>query len=181
MDDRRRRFELLVLPYLDAAYSYARWLAPSPADADDVLQESVLRAFRGFEALRGSDVKSWLLAIVRNCHLTALRQRHRRAQVPLPEEHDAQDGHAMVAATPDPESESIRRDDRRTLVQLMAELPAEYREILILREIEDLSYREIAAVTCVPVGTVMSRLARARAALKVQWSRESEGEHRAVP
>jgi RNA polymerase sigma-70 factor (ECF subfamily) len=181
MDDRRRRFELLVLPYLDAAYSYARWLSSSPADADDVVQESVLRAFRGFDALRGSDVKSWLLAIVRNCHLTAVKQRQRRAFVPLPEEHDAHDGHALVAATPDPESESIRRDERRTLAQLMTELPEEYREILILREVEDLSYREIAAVANVPVGTVMSRLARARAALKVHWLQEIGGEHRAVP
>jgi RNA polymerase sigma factor (sigma-70 family) len=181
MDDRRRRFELLVLPYVDAAYSYARWLSLSPADADDILQESVLRAFRGFDALRGSDVKSWLLAIVRNCHLTAIKQRHRRALVPLPEEHDAQDGHAMIAATPDPESESIRRDEGRALTQLMAKLPAEYREILILREVEDMSYREIAAVISVPVGTVMSRLARARAALKVQWSQEIAGDHHAVP
>jgi RNA polymerase sigma-70 factor (ECF subfamily) len=181
MDDRRRRFELLVLPYVDAAYSYARWLSPSPADADDVLQESVLRAFRGFDALRGSDVKSWLLAIVRNCHLTAVSQRQRRTLVPLPDEHDAQDGPAMIAATPDPEMESIRRDEGRALTRLMAKLPEEYREILILREVEDMSYREIAAVISVPVGTVMSRLARARAALKVQWSQEIAGDRHAVP
>jgi RNA polymerase sigma-70 factor (ECF subfamily) len=181
MDDKRRRFELQVLPHLDAAYTFARWLSRSPADADDVLQESVLRAFRAFDALRGSDAKAWLLAIVRNCHFTALKQSHRRSFVPLPEEHDAQDGHAMIATTPDPESASIRSDEARTLDRLMSEMPAEYREVLILREIEDLSYREIAAVTDVPMGTVMSRLARARAALKAQWLQKVEGEPRVVP
>jgi RNA polymerase sigma-70 factor (ECF subfamily) len=89
VDDKRIRFEAEVLPHLDAAYRFARWLANSPSDADDIVQEAVLRAFRGFEALRGSDVKAWLLAIVRNCHLTALDQRRRRAFQPLPEEHDA--------------------------------------------------------------------------------------------
>lgn len=169
------------MPHLDAAYNFARWLASSPADADDVLQDSLLRAFRGFDALRGSDVKAWLLTIVRNCHLTALKQRHRRSLVPLPEEHDAEDGHVLVADTPDPESESLRAEQARTLEQLMGHLPDEYREVLILREIEDLSYREIAAVTQVPIGTVMSRLARARAALKAQWLHRVEGEPRVVP
>src|ERR1700684_1869526 len=107
MDDRRGRFEVLVLPHLDAAYRFARWLSPSPDDADDVVQEAVLRAFRGFDALRGSDVKAWLLTIVKNCHLTALKQQQRRGFVPLPEEHDAEDGQAMIATTPDPESVSI--------------------------------------------------------------------------
>src|ERR1700691_6275735 len=115
MDDRRRRFEVLVLPHLDAAYRFARWLSRSPSDADDVVQEAVLRAFRGFDALRGSDVKDSLLTIVRNCHLTALQQQQRRAFVPLPEEHDAEDGHALIATTPDPESASMRRDEGRTL------------------------------------------------------------------
>src|SRR5579871_4334307 len=103
MDERRRRFEAQVLPYLDAAYRFARWLARSPADAEDVVQEAMLRAYRGFDGLRGSDVKGWLLAIVRNCHLTAVEQQQRRALVPLPEEHDAQDGHAMVETTAGPE------------------------------------------------------------------------------
>ena len=91
MDDRRRRFEARVLPHLDAAYRFARWLARSPDDADDVVQEAILRAYRGFDALRGSDVKAWLLTIVRNCHSTSLNQQQRRAHVPLPEEHDTPD------------------------------------------------------------------------------------------
>ena len=169
------------MPHLDAAYRFARWLARSPDDADDVVQEAILRAYRGFDGLRGSDVKAWLLTIVRNCHWTALKQQQRRALVPLPEEHDAQDGHALIATTPDPESASICRDEERTLERLLAGLPDDYREVLILREIEDMDYREIAAVTNVPLGTVMSRLARARAALKKHWLRQVEGEPHAVP
>src|ERR1700722_11115537 len=114
MDDRRHRFEALVLPHLDAAYRFARWLARSSGDADDVVQEAVLRAFRGFDTLRGSDVKAWLLTIVKNCHLTALKQQQRRGFVPLPEEHDVQGGEAMIATTPDPESVSVLRDEKRT-------------------------------------------------------------------
>jgi RNA polymerase sigma-70 factor (ECF subfamily) len=180
MDDKRGRFEAQVLPHLDAAYRFARWLSHSPGDADDVVQEALLRAFRGFDALRGGDVKAWLLAIVRNCHSTALKQQQRRALVPLPEENDTQDGHAMVASTLDPESASISRDEARTLDRVMSALPEEHREVLVLREIDDLDYREIAAITNVPIGTVMSRLARARAALKARWLKDVAGGPRAV-
>jgi RNA polymerase sigma-70 factor (ECF subfamily) len=179
MDEKRARFEAQVLPHLDAAYRFARWLAPAPGDADDVVQEAVLRAFRGFEGLRGSDVKAWLMAIVRNCHSTALKQRQRRAYVPLPEENDAHDGYAMTATTPDPEDASMLRDEQRTLDRLIAALPEEHRTVLMLREIEEMDYRQIAHVTNVPIGTVMSRLARSRALLKAQWLREA-GEPRAV-
>jgi RNA polymerase sigma factor (sigma-70 family) len=175
MEDKRARFEAQVLPHLDAAYRFARWLSHSPGDADDVVQEAILRAFRGFEALRGTDVKAWLLAIVRNCHATAHRQQERRAFVPLPEEHDAQDGHTMISSTPTPESASIDRDQERMLDKLISELPDEHREVLVLRELEDMDYREIATVTHVPIGTVMSRLARARAALKSRWLKDVEG------
>ena len=180
MDDRRRRFEVLVLPHLDAAYRFARWLSRSPSDADDLVQEAILRAFRAFDALRGSDVKAWLLTIVRNCHLTAVKQQQRRGLVPLPDEHDPQDGHAMTATTPDPESLTMRRDEERTLNRLLSSLPDEHREVLMLREIEEMDYRQIAAVTNVPIGTVMSRLARARAALKARWLQEAEGEPHAM-
>jgi RNA polymerase sigma factor (sigma-70 family) len=180
MDDKRRRFEAQVVPHLDAAYRFARWLSRSPSAADDVVQEAALRAFRGFDALRSSDAKAWLLAIVRNCHVTALKQQQRHAFESLPEEHDAAAGSAMIATTPDPESASIRRDDERTLDRLIAALPEEHREVLILREIEDMSYREIASVTNVPIGTVMSRLARARAALKARWQQEVKGEPHAM-
>src|SRR5450631_2884 len=135
MDEKRARFEAQVLPHLDAAYRFARWLSNAPGDADDVVQEAVLRAFRGFDGLRGSDFKAWLMAIVRNCHSTALKQQQRRAFVPLPEENDVRDGEAMIATTPDPESTSVRRDERRMLQRLMSALPEEHREVLVLREI----------------------------------------------
>jgi RNA polymerase sigma factor (sigma-70 family) len=180
MDEKRARFDAQVLPHLDAAYRFARWLSYAPGDADDVVQEAVLRAFRAFDTLRGTDVKAWLMAIVRNCHATALKQKQRRAFVPLPEENDAQDGYAMTATTPDPESASIRRDEQRTLDRLIAALPEEHRTVLMLREIEEMDYRQIAMVTNVPIGTVMSRLARSRAALKARWLQEVEGEPRAV-
>src|SRR5450631_2611978 len=174
MDDRRGRFEAQVLPHLDAAYRYARWLCGSSADADDVVQEAVLRAFRGFAGLRG-DAKGWLLTIVRNCHSTALKQRQRRGFVPLPEEHDTQEGSAMIATAPGPEAIAIGQDEGRGLERLLESLPEQHREVLVLREIEKLDYREIAAVTNVPIGTVMSRLARARASLKAQWAARAEG------
>src|SRR3984957_7846921 len=180
MDEKRARFEAQVLPHLDAAYRFARWLSYAPGDADDVVQEAVLRAFRGFDTLRGSDVKAWLMAIVRNCHSTALKQKQRRAFVPLPEENDAQDVYVMTATSPSPESVSIRRDEQRSLDRLIAALPEEHRTVLILREIEEMDYRQIAMVTNVPIGTVMSRLARSRAALKARWLQEVEGEPRAV-
>jgi RNA polymerase sigma factor (sigma-70 family) len=180
LEEKRARFDADVLPHLDAAYRFAGWLSGSAAAADDLVQDAILRAFRGFDGLRGTDAKAWLLAIVRNCHSSALAQERRRAHVPLPEEHDLQDGYAMIATTPDPESASIHQDQARSLERLMATLPDEHREVLVLREMEEMGYRQIAAVINVPIGTVMSRLARARAALKARWLHEVEGETRAV-
>jgi RNA polymerase sigma-70 factor (ECF subfamily) len=165
---------------LDAAYRFARWLCRSPGDADDIVQEAFLRAFRGFDGLRGGDVKAWLLTIVRNCHATAMQQQQRRATVPLPEDHEEVVHSATAEPSPDPESVAAAEDERRTLERLIAALPGEHREVLLLRELEDMSYREIAAVTQVPIGTVMSRLARARAALRGQWLEEAAGGPRAV-
>ena len=169
MDDKRARFEGQVLPHLDAAYRFARWLCYSPGDADDVVQEAVLRAFRGFDALRGSDAKSWLLTIVRNCHLTAAKQTQRRAAVPLPEENDGYEPSALIATAAGPEESAILSDQKKMLDKLMAALPEEQRTVLMLREIEEMDYAQIAVVTQVPIGTVMSRLARSRAALKSKW------------
>lgn len=174
MHDRRGRFEVQVLPHLDAAYRYARWLCGTGAEADDVVQEAVLRAFRGFDALRG-DARPWLLTIVRNCHYTAIRQRQGRRFVPLPDEHDPEDGAALVATAPGPEALTISQDEGRHLERMLESLPEQQREVLVLREIEDMDYREIAEVINVPIGTVMSRLARARAALRAQWTRDPGG------
>jgi RNA polymerase sigma-70 factor, ECF subfamily len=179
MDDKRSRFEALVLPHLDAAYRLARWLTRSPGDADDVVQEAFLRAFRAFDTLRSGDARAWVLAIVRNCSLSALEQRRRRAALPLTEQHE-EGGHDSAATAAGPEDATIERDEGRRLARLIGALPSEHREVLVLREVEDMSYREIAEVTQVPIGTVMSRLARARAALRASWLEETAGDGRAV-
>ncbi len=145
------------------------------------MQEAFLRAFRGFDKLRGGDVKAWLLTIVRNCHATSMQQQQRRATVPLPQGHETTELHSAAdAANPDPAVLSAADEERATLARLIALLPQEHREVLLLREMEDMSYRDIAAVTQVPIGTVMSRLARARAALRGKWLKEAAGEPRAV-
>jgi RNA polymerase sigma-70 factor (ECF subfamily) len=158
MDDRRRRFEAQALPHLDAAYNLARWLARSPADADDIVQDAMLRAFRAFDGFRGGDAKAWLLAIVRNCWLSSGAATTRRGHTVLEDD--------LVAAENNPEETAIQEGARRRLDLLIAQLPQESREVLILREMEDMSYREIAEITGVPIGTVMSRLARARTSLR---------------
>jgi RNA polymerase sigma factor (sigma-70 family) len=181
MDELRSRFEAQVLPHLDAAYRFARWLTRSPADAEDIVQEAVLRAFRNFGSLRGSDVKSWLLVIVKNCHFTAAKQQQRRAAVALPEEGELEGGgDAMISQLPGPEGAAQLRDENRTVDRLLSSLPEEQRTVLWLREIEELDYAQIAAVTGVPIGTVMSRLARSRAALKARWLKDAEDGPRAV-
>jgi RNA polymerase sigma-70 factor (ECF subfamily) len=181
MDDKRMRFEAQVLPHLDAAYRFARWLSYSGTDVEDVVQEAILRAYRGFAAVRGTDVKGWLMTIVRNCHLTAAAQRQRHPTLPLPSPDDAEDGDAMISAAPDPEELALRHDERRTFDRLLASLPEEHRTVLVLREIEEMDYRQIAAITNVPIGTVMSRLARSRAALKEKWLQQNRETPRAVP
>src|SRR5689334_15440500 len=163
MDDKRRRFEVVALPHLDAAYNLARWLARSPADADDIVQEAMLRAFRGFDGFRGTDAKPWLLMIVRNVFLSAVPKARRKME-PLPENGDG-DEMEFADKAPDPEHAAMHADHGRKLDKVIAELPEEFREVLILREMEDMSYRDIAQTTGTPIGTVMSRLARARALL----------------
>jgi RNA polymerase sigma factor (sigma-70 family) len=179
MDSRRARFEAQVLPHLDAAYRFARWLSRSAVDADDLVQDAVLRAFRGFDGLRGANTKAWLLTIVRNCHSTSFKQQRRAEMMPLSEGDDPESGALLVEEAAGPEAEAIQADDRRSLDAVMQTLPQEYREILILREIEDMDYREIAQVINTPIGTVMSRLARARAALKKRWLAQTGGSHAA--
>ena len=168
-DDRTRRFELLAMPHLDAAFNLARWLAGNTADAEDVVQDAYLRAFRYLDAFRGDNFRVWLLTIVRNSFLDWLKENRSGRQLFQPAPDD------MDWADPAPSAEAMLLDrvDSETLNTLVAQLPAEYREILILREIEDFSYKDIASVTGVPAGTVMSRLSRARSALRKAWA-ESE-------
>jgi RNA polymerase sigma-70 factor, ECF subfamily len=178
--DGRRRFELLALPHLDAAYNLARWLAGNAADAEDVVQEAYLRAFRYFDSFNGGNMRVWLLTIVRNSFVTWARENRSGRLVFAPEAPVAEENEEIMWATPqrDPETLLLARIDAATLDRLMGQLSAEYREVLVLREVEDLSYREIATVAGVPIGTVMSRLARARLALRRLWlAAGAEGAH----
>lgn len=170
--DRQRRFELLVLPHLDAAYNLARWLAGNPADAEDVVQTAYLRAFRYFETWRGGDVRVWLLAIVRNSFTDWARENRSARLVfraePIDADHDPTPP-LWTEPARDPEAQVLGELDGQSLATLVQGLAPEYREVLILREMEDMSYKQIAAVVGVPIGTVMSRLARARALLRRAW------------
>ena len=156
--DHRHRFEAQALPHLDAAYNLARWLSRSSADADDIVQDAMLRAFRAFDGFRGDDARAWLLTIVRNCCRSAGAASQRRGHVALDEE--------IPAEGAGPEDSALAASRRRHLDGLLARLPEEFREVLVLREMEDMSYREIAEITGAPIGTVMSRLARARAMMR---------------
>jgi RNA polymerase sigma-70 factor (ECF subfamily) len=182
MNDRRHRFEEQALPHLDAAYNLARWLSRSAADADDIVQDAMLRAFRAFDSLRGDDVKPWLLAIVRNCCLTARRARQQRGHLQFPGDGEPDEVAGSSSPVDDDGSEAatIRAEEARNLDNVIATLPTEFREVLVLRETHDLSYSEIATVTAVPIGTVMSRLARARAALKRRWLEDRGGPPRGL-
>ena len=161
MDPRRSEFEALALPHLDAAYSLARWLVRDPAAAEDVVQDAMVRALDYFATFRGENPRAWLLRIVRNVALTRLEQGGRVRTESL--EAEPGGAHENIAdAAPDPEAVAAHSEDMTQLEQMLGSLPADLRECLVLREIEEMSYRDIARVTGVPVGTVMSRLFRAR-------------------
>jgi RNA polymerase sigma-70 factor (ECF subfamily) len=155
------RFEEAIEPHLDAAYNLARWLVRSKDEAEDLVQESCLRAWKGFSGFRGGNMRSWLLAIVRNTCYSWLRSNRRQD---LAVEFD-EGAHTPDATAPDAEGLLVAEASREALARVLEELPAEFREALVLRELEGLSYKEIGDVAGVPVGTVMSRLARARARL----------------
>ena len=173
MTDRtqRERFERLILAHLDAAYELARWLTRNDHDAEDVVQEACLKAFRHFGGFRGDNPRAWLLAIVRNACFTWIGRNRPPQIVTTPPEAvtAAADRAAGLSALAGPESSVLAMDDGALAMRLLEELPAEFREVLVLREMQELSYREIADVTGVPEGTVMSRLARARARLRRLW------------
>ena len=157
------RFAELVLPHLDAAYNLARWLTRDTHDAEDVVQDACVRALKYVDSLRGSDARAWFLTIVRNAFYDWLG-RNRPAEI-------IDDGNEIVDMAVDhvsvgPEQAALRNGDLQVLSEAVAALPLQFREVLILREIEELSYKEIARIADVPVGTVMSRLARARGLLQ---------------
>lgn len=157
-----RRFESLVLPHLDAAYNLARWLARDPHDAEDVVQDACMRALRYVDSLHGTDARPWFLTIVRRAFYDWLARNR-------PAEALAESGTADALSdggVGDPERLLARHDTAIALSEAVAALPLQFREVLVLRELEELSYKEIARVAAIPVGTVMSRLARARALLQ---------------
>src|SRR5712671_2373596 len=154
----RRAFEEVVLPHLDAAFNYARWLTKSDADAEDVVQDAAVRALRFFPSLRNDDARAWLLTIVRNTWYA------RFSKVGSADQHRVLD--EMKDERPDeqlgPEALAIQRQAVERVQRAIEGLPADFREVIALRELEGLSYKEIAAIVGVPIGTVMSRLARGR-------------------
>jgi RNA polymerase sigma-70 factor (ECF subfamily) len=156
-------FEEALLPHLDAAYNLARWLMRNDDDAEDVVQEAYLRALRFFGGFYGSNARAWLLTIVRNTCYTSLR-KNRMPEFSCGFDDAAQD---WESDEPDPETLQVMKVEKQLVIDAIENLPVEFREVMILREFEELSYKEIASVTGVPVGTVMSRLARARKRLLV--------------
>jgi len=164
-----RRFHDQILPHLDAAYNYAHVLTRGHAAAEDIVHDAYIRALTAFPGFRGGNSKAWILAIVRNCFFSwAKANGRRRADSPLDEielKDESEDGEALV----------MRQQDANLIRRLVEQLPQPLAEVIVLREIEDLSYREIASAIEVPIGTVMSRLARARAALAQSWRAKTEG------
>ncbi len=171
-EDEREKFEQAFLPHLPTAYNLARWLMRDEQEAEDMVQEAYLRALKSFAGFHGTDGRGWLLAIVRNtCYSRLRRQRAHGVGTPFVEEiHGATDGTTTPAAL------LMQKEERQSVQQAMEELPVEYREVIVLRELEGLAYKEIAAALDISIGTVMSRLARGRALLqrriKTQFAEE---------
>jgi len=156
-------FEQTVTPHLRAAYNLARWLTCNDQDAEDVVQEASLRAFRAIEGFHGGDSRAWILAIIRNTGYTWLR-RNKSYDLTVSLDDGLQD---VAGDSPNPETIMLKRADREALAKALEALPVEFREVVVLRDMEYLSYREIAEIADIPIGTVMSRLARARKRLQV--------------
>jgi RNA polymerase sigma factor (sigma-70 family) len=163
-------FEDLLLPHLNAAYNLARWLTRNDQNAEDLVQDAYLRAWKSFEGFNGGDEKAWLLMIVRNtCYTWIQRNRTSELMTSFDEELHSISNHAS-----NPEALVLQSVDKQLLQNALQELPVEFREVMVMREIEGLSYLEIAGIAGVPVGTVMSRLARARARLQEVLARPLE-------
>jgi RNA polymerase sigma factor (sigma-70 family) len=170
-------FEELVLPHLDAAYNLARWLTRNTQDTEDVVHEACLRAFRFFDGFRGGNARTWLLTIVRNtCYTWLDKNRSHEAATAFDEQV-----HTNIPESQDPEMLLLRKTDSHLLKRALEELPTDFREILVLVEQEELSYRQVAEMLGIPVGTVMSRLARARGRLREYLCRDSSASKNTGP
>jgi RNA polymerase sigma-70 factor (ECF subfamily) len=173
--ERARRFRDAALPHLDDVYTLARHLLRDAADAEDAVQECYLRALKHFDSYRGPAMKPWLLAILRNVCRAEFARRASSATAPIDEMPEKAEQTPLWHETQDtPETQVLRRRDATAIQRLVADLAEPFRETFVLREIQNLSYREIADVVGAPVGTVMSRLARARAMLRAAWMAEEE-------
>jgi RNA polymerase sigma-70 factor (ECF subfamily) len=189
LDDetKTRQFRALALPYLDEAYNFARWLTRNSQDAEDVVQDAYMRAFQFFDGFRGANPRAWILTIVRNSYYARLRKAQPQAAVQLPaatiggvgEEQDVSEQELSDPDQDDAETLLIKRTEADALRSFIAALPGAFRETLVLREMEELSYQQIAEITGAPIGTVMSRLARARGLLQKAWLKYQEKEQSA--
>lgn len=173
-DETMRRFQRTIIPHLDAAYNFARFLSRDADAAQDIVQEAYLRAYRSFGGFRNGDARAWTFTIVRNCYHAWLQEGRRKTRYerPMTDERDPDEG----SPSPDPASEEdtpeaafIRKSETQRVRQVINTLPDAMREVLVLRELEDLSYKEIADIIDAPIGTVMSRLARARRDFGEAW------------
>jgi RNA polymerase sigma-70 factor, ECF subfamily len=170
VDTRTRYFELTVWPHMRSAYNLARWLVRNGDDAEDIVQEAFLKAFKALDGFRGGDARVWMLSIVRNTAMNFLRSRKRDVAID-------QDQLEPADRSPNPEQGLLDESRRDQVRRAIARLEPEFRETLVLREIEGLSYKEIAAVLDVPAGTVMSRLSRARQRLLIELGPAKEVRH----
>jgi RNA polymerase sigma factor (sigma-70 family) len=170
------RFKQNIVPQLDAAYNFARFLSRDADAAQDIVQETFLRAYRSFAGYRGGDTRAWIFTIVRNCYHTWLMDRRRKSRLEV-DHRDDDESEELISSIPSdgdtPEAMLVRKAEARSVRLILNTMPRPLREILVLRELEDLSYRQISDITDLSIGTVMSRLARARKAFGDAWRREA--------
>ena len=179
-DENWRRFEQLALPHLDAAYNLARWLTHNDHDAQDVVQEAAMRAMRYIHGLRGDGARAWLLQIVRHTCYSWLRA-NRPAEQLVFDDFDQASQNIPAPAADEPPAVAMRRAERAQIDAAIAGLPIPFREVLVLRELEDLSYTDIARIADIPIGTVMSRLSRARSLMRSALTPPARPQLRQVP
>ena len=172
MENLLQNFEEAALPHFRAAYNLARWLTRDETDAEDVVQEAYLRAFKHFGSFHGGDGRPWLLAVVRNTCYTWM-QHNRSPELTVPFDDEL---HEIESKDLNPEARLLQSADTQMVRQALEDLPVEFREVLVLRELEDLSYKQIADVVDIPIGTVMSRLARARKRLQESLASRADKE-----
>ena len=171
------RFKRDIFPQLDAAYNFARFLSRNADAAEDIVQEAFFRAYRSFAGYRGGNARAWIFTIVRNCYHSWLMDQRRKSRLEV-DYHGEGDSEELISTIPSgedtPEAMLVRKAEAQTVRLILNAMPRPFREILVLREIEELSYHQISAVTALPIGTVMSRLSRARKAFGDAWRREMD-------